>query len=366
VELIWLGGSPTTLVEEIAQRRLVFRGFAPQTRVAYVVGRHRLDKLIRLAAPGHPSSFRFAMRMAPGLTHELVGTSITVRDDQGAAVLRMMAPRSWDSSTTEMTVDGAQEIRTTITEGSPTPQGYPTFRLTPNPDDLDGATYPVFVDPTVVISGTGGIEDNSLVSGSLFQRNFGGGLFVWAGVQGGFTYHAVSRFDESLIPAGTIDAVRWKVYQTAHASSTTADTLKIHAIKDANDWVEGSSINAPESGASDWSSAKLGSQAWAGSQGCSTSGTDYDAAVGASEPYGALTSGPDVLHTISLPTQWATDWRDAGRVNNGLFVKSDTESTNRFFASRSTEAASNQPTFEVDYTVGAAPVAAMSLPRKIL
>jgi hypothetical protein len=230
-----------------------------------------------------------------------------------------------------------------------------------NEDDLDGAVYPVTVDPTVPISGTAAIEDSFLTrrfpDGLLETANWGGRVDIFAGQAAtGFRYSIVMRIDESLIPAGTITAFDASIWQQAHPNSGNADDLNYYAIKDANNWVEGTSNGTSEVGACSWFSTQNTIAIWAGGSGalggCRISGTDYDADRSPpSFAFPAKTAGGDQQHITSLDTAWATAWRDATRVNNGVVLLVGTEANDYFFSARSTEAGANQPTFSIDYTV---------------
>lgn len=356
-EFVWRGGKPTTLEEQLARRRLVFHGFAPQTAIAYVTGRHRLDKVMRFAAPGHPTSSQFAMRRAPGITHKLVGQSIILHDDRGIEVLRTSPPCAWDSSIIAPTIDGKQSIRVVIAEIGITPQRDPIFELTLDPNDLAGAVYPVYLDPTIIISGTADIEDNYIATiNTNTNRNFGGSGFMFVGRRTStILYRDLIRFDETQIPAGTITALRLKIWQRSFFLSLNAQTVKVYRVAAGNDWVEGTATGTAQTGSSCWKDKQYNISTWLGgvNSGCGVAGTDYDADASppsqvATMPY---TSGPDIEHSVTLPSVWATDWRDGVHDNEGILLLGAETTDSTVVQFPSTEDGTSPPVFEIDFTL---------------
>ncbi|KKM70473.1 hypothetical protein LCGC14_1440390 [marine sediment metagenome] len=117
----------------------------------------------------------------------------------------------------------------------------------------------------------------------------------------------------------------------------------VYFIADANDWVEGTTTAGNQNGSSCWYQAKLNVQDWAGSQGCGTSGTDYDANV--SPP--TMACGPNGWHTFTLDPAWPPLWRDGIRATNGMLMRQVGGTSNTWIYS--TENASLNPYFEVDW-----------------
>ena len=108
------------------------------------MGRHRINSQLAFNGPGHPTFFRYGLRLAPGMSYQLVNNQLLLRDDQGVEVMRVPAPIGEDSSTVAPTPDGTLPIRTTLTEDG-TFNGNPIFRLDLDQDDLASAVYPVRV-----------------------------------------------------------------------------------------------------------------------------------------------------------------------------------------------------------------------------
>jgi len=196
------------------------------------------------------------------------------------------------------------------------------------------------------------IEDAMIPSDIYANYNYGGstGLGLGCGSPASRIFRFVMRLDETEIPDGVLTGFRVRMTRTSHANSQNGNTLEAYIIKSANDWVEGTTGGgAPESGACCWNYAKYTSQSWAGSAGCGTSGTDYDAdASPPSFSYSSYTTGPDVPISIELDPAWPTAWRD-GRDNEGILFKANDEVsslTQIFF--HSTEG-TTPPYFEIDY-----------------
>jgi hypothetical protein len=205
--------------------------------------------------------------------------------------------------------------------------------------------------PTVQITAAS-IEDAMIPSDIYANNNYGGstGLIVGCGNPASRIFRFVIRLDETEIPEGTLTGFRLELTRTSHANSQNSNTMEAFIIKSANDWVEGSTPGgAPEVGACCWNYAKYNTQSWAGSAGCSTSGTDYDAdASPPSLAYSSYTSGSDVAMSFELDPDWATAWRD-GRANEGILCKANDEVTalsQIFFHSAD---GTTPPYFEIDY-----------------
>lgn len=312
-----------------------------QTDLIFRPGRGKLQKEIICKAPGHPLVFRFTVKIAPGHTFE-VANGLGRLLDEGSEVLELRSPFASDAN--------GEAIQIVMRASNPVGP-FQVVELALDPADLAGAVYPVTVDPTVVISGTTDIEDNLMYQGGV-TTNYGGAVFAIFGLRlANQRTRTLFRIDESTIPSGSITAFRMLAWRYSNAFSANPGTLEFYIIKDANDWVEGTSGGGPQAGSACWNQAKYLSQNWAGSVGCGTSGVDYDAdASPPSWPYLARTAGPDVLHTIPLDAAWPPLWRDAARVNNGIIGFGDEITTSTQFFIRSSESAGNPLSFEIDYT----------------
>jgi len=336
------------------------------TNLGFKLGRHKVEKKLNLKRAGHPFTFRFALRIPDEYSYELTADyRILIKDENGEIQLTTRPPFAQDSSLTSLeTVEGNKIISTDLIEDAPITIGlkqFPTFKIRISPDECATAIYPIILDPTVTISGTNpSIEDNNIAN-FVPNNNYGGSPWVAYGRLPIGYYRALYRIDESEIPAGTITALRLYHYRSGWSGQTTqAGTSAAYIYKDANTWVEGaSSGGSAVAGTSCWNYAKYSSQAWAGSVGGNTSGTDYDA--DASPPgsaYPAKTSpnltAPFELRTETLLAAWATAWRDATRVNNGFFLRDlDEDLAGKGVIVVSSEGAS-PPYFEIDYSAAAA------------
>ena len=321
------------------QRAVRWPDLWTNTDLAYQVGRHKLDKQIKLKDPGHPVSFRFAFRIPAGMSYEIVNNQLLLRDEFGEVVLRSFSPWGEDSSTTAPTDNGKQAINVTMVESDPVVyQGktFPTLLITPDLADLSGATYPVIIDPTTQITGTTDIEDNSMNSASP-GNNRGSKTDIWT-IANRRPLCRIATIGS--IPEGTITALRLHLY-----SAGSLATLEAFAVKDGNDWVEGTAFGAVQAGSSCWSHAKYDTQSWLGSAGCNTSGTDYDA--DGSPP--SITLVDAQFNAWTLKAAWATAWRDATREPNGIVINYNPIEWGNYWAS---EHGTYPCYWEVDYDEG--------------
>lgn len=141
---------------------------------------------------------------------------------------------------------------------------------------LASATFPVVIDPDFSVTSTSGDVD---LNSSDTDRNYGqvGSLMEYGGS------HLI-RFDcSSIDSSNTVTAASFGCTKTGAAVGSTVYTWKYYSVSEANgDWVEGNSSNPADSNSPCWL-GKTGdgsggvTDAWAGSAGCQTSGTDYEA-----------------------------------------------------------------------------------------
>lgn len=341
-----VGVNAVNMVVDRPNRRVAWPLLWAQSDLGYDLGKGRIQKGIRLRAPGHPTQFRFAVRLPAGFTHEIVNNSLRLKDSNGVEF--MHSPPAWGEDAT------GKAIVVQLLAGQPvTFKGvsYPTIRLVPSATDLATATYPVLIDPTTTISGTTDTQDASIYSGSS-TGNYGRASLLFGKRTGGLIWRTVLRISASAIPAGTLTAFRLLICRSSYGDSTVAGTLDCYCVKNANTWVEGNSAGADESGSCSWAYTKWNTQGWAGSSGCGTIGTDYDNETPASYAYDAYSAGDPAWHTVALKTAWATAWRDATRTNNGFFVRSRSETQGDIFYAYASENGTYPLYFEIDYSSG--------------
>ena len=324
-------------------RTITYPGLWPGCDLVYEVGGHKLKETVvvwdKFLAPPY---FEWTLKYPPSHTIDVAENVFALLDGEGNKEIETQTPWGEDSSTLALTLSGHQYIRCTLTEENAR-GGFRVVRLTPNPDDMEGGVGVIRLDPTTTISGTVDIEDSFV--GDFPLGNTGGGDLIAVG------YDSTVNLDRALvriatigsIPSGTITAFRYIFWHVSYANSTNSNNIDFFAIKDANDWTELGVV---------WGTTD-GVTPWAGSDGCGTSGTDYDA-EGSPPTWAspAKTSGPPVEITVALVPQWATDWRDSVRDSNGILARAQDETTLGAIAVwNSSEALTNKPIFEVDVEV---------------
>lgn len=282
------------------------------------------------------------------------GNRFVIKRPNGNAVLRSRPAEAADDN-------GASVPCTFIQPATPTDTlGGVTYWRVQKRIDPTGAALPIRAGDTVEISGTTDIEDATLIDqtpdtnyGSLNRVQFG----LYGAIGSSTLRRAVFRINESSIPAGAITGFTLECTRLAEATGgVNAANAVAHRILPANDWVEGTATAAVQTGSVCWNYAKYATQSWAGSGGCSTSGTDYEA--DASPPttyYPGYPSGPDVAFSFTLDPAWCEGWRDADYANEGFVLFSEViASSNAYmFQMYSSENATNPLTFEIEYSTGA-------------
>ena len=193
---------------------------------------------------------------------------------------------------------------------------------------------------TTTISGTTDVED-TWVASTNGNSNYGGSINrVTTSVA-----PILNRISQASIPSGTIASASMFLYAVAFGLS---GALKTQAIKDANTWVEGTANGPAQTGSCCWNYLAYSATTptnWAGSAGCATLGTDIDSSE---ESTTGTISGVGWIEVVITSTL-VSDWKSGARVPNGVRsvgVGGISVTIN------STEAASNQPYWEVDATSG--------------
>jgi hypothetical protein len=302
--------------------------------LSLTAAKHKVEKLITLKQPGHPSAFRFGLKLAPGHTYEVKDNALHVYDSTGVEWLH--TPTVWGRDASGGTVDVAL-----LDEGD--------LGVAVVLGDLSEAAYPIVIDPSATISGTSAVSDVFLIQ-VLPNANFGGSLGFVIGGMNGTTYRTLIKLDTAQIPQGIFSAFRWKMVRTADAQCTQSGRVNFYIISAGNDYNEGNSNNAIQTGECCWNKRKYNTDNWVGSARCSTSGTDFDS--DASPPgvdFNSFTSGAAYWDTIVLKNSWLVDWKTGARANNGILLKETTDTAGHAYQAVSTEEASVNPYFEIDY-----------------
>lgn len=336
VRVTWIDGNTTSPYWE--GRTITYPNIYNKADLKYTVGAGRLSKMLWLSEPGHPSFFRFMLAVAPGLSWELSGGYIKVRNAQGDICLELTPPVAWDRSTTALTPTGAQNIAVTI-EQDGTLSGNPVFKITPNPDDLATATYPVSLDPSVQLTGAAFID--TMLNSQQPSSNFlSATIITWTTRTSPHRntpmYHIQ---DWGSLPDGTYTLFELNYYtQWVENSPFVMDPKRF--ITTVN-WVP-----------SEISHLEISSGVpWPGSDGGQTAGVDYydedTSAYRASfaQPYAQF-------KTHLLPPSWVNIMK--GGVNNGFaWVDPSPGSQTGNDQSRSEDYADSQfwPYFDFEYSV---------------
>ena len=305
------------------------------TDIELDINRGEIKETITIKSKQAPKKFTFAVEHSTGLTMAVKDNVVIFYDSTGKDIFKTSPPWGIDNAT--------KNIRVTLVQGDPVDLNNirrSTIVITPDFIDMENAEYPVKIDPTTTISGTAGMDDDGMLSWAA-TCNSGVALSISIGQSG--MYKAMTKVDKTLLPAGTIVGFYLNVYHS-HQQYGNA-TNYFYRIKAANNWIEGTGAGYPIvalAGEPCYSWCKYNTQAWAGSAGCSTSGTDYDADA---NPPGVFVESPG-WYMAPLKTVWATDWRDDIATNNGILV---TNNTGYGFYYHTSNHATTPSYFTVDY-----------------
>mgnify|MGYP000944208158 FL=1 len=160
----------------------------------------------------------------------------------------------------------------------------------------------------------------------------------------------IIRFDLSSIPASAVcSAATLKITNSSNISGNTP--ISIYKISDANgDWIEGTKAAIVGAGMPCWSYKAYDTDAWAGSAGLSTAGTDYVNTVLAST---TLTNGTaaNTQNEISFNSDGLAviqSW--FGDATNNGFVLFTTNANSNGFHSKQSTTAGYRPILSITYT----------------
>lgn len=273
------------------------------------ITRGEIKENIFIKSKQAPKKFIFAVQCASGISMAVKNNIAIFYDLTGKDIFKTSPPWGIDSL--------SKNIKAKLVQGDFVDLNNircPTIVLAPDAIDMEDAEYPVKIDPTTTISGAAAIEDDGLVS---WSGNSNAGKAVSISIGQGGMYKALVRLDKTLIPAGTIVGFYLNMYNILVQYGNYNDYF--YRIKAANDWTEGMGTgwSTPAlAGEPCYLWCKYNTQAWAGSAGLNTSGTDFDA--DADPPVIFIESGG--WYAAALRTFWATDWRDNVVTNNGFII----------------------------------------------
>lgn len=148
-----------------------------------------------------------------------------------------------------------------------------------------------------------------------------------------------------------INSVSLQLNISILSGSVTTGTIQAFAISSANSgWVEGTAYGSAQTGSSSWNYAKNTTQAWAGSAGLSTAGTDYDSTLLGSFDYnGVGTYSMTFNRNSSQLTTLISSWNNA--TNPGILLTEGNPSRDGYSYIYGSEDStlSRRPKLTIDY-----------------
>lgn len=213
---------------------------------------------------------------------------------------------------------------------------------------LDGAKYPVVIDPDISVNtGVGGdvsgAADATYNYGARTSLNLSANLFC------------LIRFDlSSILSSSLCTATTLKL---TSAYNTVSNTYNVYKVSDANgDWIEGTQSGAlalsgePCYNAKEADGAGGVTTAWAGSAGLQTAGTDYVNTVLATVT-GDYDAGDAYELPFNAPGLAVVQGWFGDATNNGFLIKAGNNNTTRA-ASGEHATEGYRPVLTVTYTAG--------------
>ena len=218
-------------------------------------------------------------------------------------------------------------------------------------------------DTNAFVDGYAGVTDTMLLADTRKTFNYGGtddihiGLNTWGA--GNNTAHSLLRWDLQSISGWyrSIQSVTLELTVQV-VNDDAANALQVYQVAATNkDWVAGTGTNnAAQGGSSSWDYKHHDTNTWAGSEGCSTAGTDYESQLLGSTNWSTLSPGDTVSvsftnltasQLMALIDQWSGNQAD----NAGLFLRAQNESSGWFeFNSSQCATLADRPRLTIEYT----------------
>jgi hypothetical protein len=200
-----------------------------------------------------------------------------------------------------------------------------------------------------------GFEDNSLDAYADYQPHNKGTTTTLLSGDGDRNHHALIRVLLTNIPAtAIITSASLFLYDLNNSGRSASSLVQVYKVADANgDWVVGTVNNTEQSGSSCWDYKAYDAAtptAWAGSEGCSTAGTDYVNTLLASATVADENTGyeeiPFNADGLAVLQSWFGD-----ATNNGLLLKTQNENNDVFAFTSSEGTDTNRPYLSITYTL---------------
>lgn len=306
---------------------------------------HKAVKIITIKTSQASNSYGFTVKIAPSHTLELIDNSYFVlKNPQEEIKLKTEPIWAVDNDN--------QNLRVSIEEGGAKGKTQ-LYYLVINQEDFNNATFPIKLDPTTTISGTGAIEDCGYYAAAppTGDWNLGTATECQIGTISGAPNGAWIRIAKTALPlASNVTSFTAYTYTSGRVETRNARWFLLTA---ANDGVlEGTTNYAPQNGSMCYTYKAYDTTTptpWAGSAGAQTSGVDYEA--DASPP---SNNGPGVAAsteiTYTLKPTWVTNVIDGIRNELAMIIIGTTGGRGSSFRSTEYATTAYQPHFDIEYT----------------
>jgi RHS repeat-associated protein len=291
----------------------------PGVQARYALGANRLKEELVLADRSAPSTFRYSLSAAAGLTPRVTRAgAIEFRDAAGESRLSLAAPVMWDAA-------GARS-RAVEYEIEREGAGWAlTVRADEGWVDAPQRRYPVTVDPTVTFTDS---NDTYMIGGTGANTQFGPDVVISTGQHGdGRPYRGLLKFNVSGIPKQAI-VMSSQLNLRSTGSGDARSVVGVHRA--SRSWTGNATWNKHD-----------GVNAW------TTPGGDFTA------------TAEDTEGVDGNTTQWVTwhvgtavqDWVTGASSNHGFVLKETTEApaTSANFRSSTYSTSADQPYLQVEW-----------------
>ena len=224
---------------------------------------------------------------------------------------------------------------------------------------MNKAVYPVVIDPDFSIGDTN-YGDTVLCGGHTTRQTYNYGAIALSEAYAATSDRVLLRFDLTSVASGSTCTVSTlKLYHARKSEDSRLATYTAYSIAAANtDWIEGTQSDAlAASGSPCWNARKADgsggvTDAWAGSAGLSTSGTDYEeTALGSVQSAGNADLGTE--NFIDLTTTRVGGWFGSPNTNYGILIIQSGYAANQGFGLSENTTSGYRPVLSVTYSSGA-------------
>jgi RHS repeat-associated protein len=217
-----------------------YRGLLGDADVEYQVIPGGVKESIVLDAPPEEgdAQFTFALGLRGLEAHEADDGSIGLYAKGSGDVPELVLPRPFMTDASEQVATPYADWSGAVTQSVTRREGATEVTITADGDWLrdDARTYPVVIDPTIIVAPTPTDAQDAMILSDAPDTNYDGNWRLSVGTSNSGKARSLLRFDVSQIPAGTqVDSATLELYYD-QTFTTNANDVLVRAYKVTAPW----------------------------------------------------------------------------------------------------------------------------------